>query len=429
MKRLSLTLILSGLCLLAFSQESLSLSVEEAQRYAWEHNRTLQNANIDIQIAERSKWQALATMLPQVSAALDYQNMCGYEMVFGVGGATMAIPLNPSGTLAATAAVALSGAQIVGVLINNVSIEMANISLEKTQQDITTSVSTIYASALTMEQTLDLLEQNMQNLTKLYEMTENSVKVGVSEQTDADQLSVQVASFKNNISSTKRSIELLYNSLRLQLGVPADTEISLTDNIDYFINDVENSNLLAQPFVIDNNLDYRLLEKNLSIAEKNVSLAWTDYLPTLSAYYQYNAKTYFGKEEGMNMTPPNMVGISISVPIWSSGQRTTKLQSAKLAYDQNKNIFADTKESLLIQDKQLRYDLMTAFDSYQIQDKNIEVTQRILTNISNKFEHGRASSMEVTNASTDLISAQGNYIQSVLTLVEAQLALKKLLNQ
>ena len=65
---------------------TLRLSLEEAQKYAVEHNYTMQNASLELQKAEYSKWQTIASMLPQVKAGFDYQNMCGYEMVMGGGG-------------------------------------------------------------------------------------------------------------------------------------------------------------------------------------------------------------------------------------------------------------------------------------------------------------------------------------------------------
>ncbi|MBR6083650.1 MAG: TolC family protein, partial [Salinivirgaceae bacterium] len=45
-----------------------------------------------------------------------------------------------------------------------------------------------------------------------------------------------------------------------------------------------------------------------------------------------------------------------------------------------------------------------------------------------KYEQGVASSLEVTNAGTNLISAQSSYVQALMELVTAQIELEKLLN-
>ena len=73
------------------AQNTLRLSLSEAQQYAVEHNATMQNADLDLKKAELSRWQTLASMLPQVRAGFDYQNMCGYTMNFGGGGSMMSM--------------------------------------------------------------------------------------------------------------------------------------------------------------------------------------------------------------------------------------------------------------------------------------------------------------------------------------------------
>ncbi len=130
----------------------------------------------------------------------------------------------------------------------------------------------------------------------------------------------------------------------------------------------------------------------------------------------------------MNMTPPNAVSISLSVPIFSSGRNFTGVKEAKLAYKKQLNTLADTKDGLNIQHSQLKYNLSSAYESFDTQKKNVEVSQRVFTNISNKYEHGLASSLDVTNSGTNLIAAQSSYVQALLELVNAQIALEELLN-
>lgn len=412
--------------LFGFSQEKsdLSLSLSQACEFAVEHNATLRNSDLEVQKSEAQKWQTFATMLPQVSAAFDYQNYCGYEMSFG----GMSIPMNPNGTMAITASLSFSGAQIVGTMLGQMAIEMSKVSALQSEQQVVSQITSVYATILVMEQTIDLLNENLENMNKLYELTSNSVKVGVSEQTDADQLSVQVSSMQSSINSTKRSLEMLYNSLTLQLGSEVGQKIILTDSLEQIIDMGKYTELLTQNFDLNNNYNYQLLKMSTDLSKKQISLAVVDYLPSLTGFYQYSGKTYFGEAEGMNMTPPSLVGISLSVPIWSSGVKATKVREAKLSYQISKNTMKSTEDALLVQHKQLLYNLSSAFDNYEIQKENIEVSQRVFQNVSNKFEYGRASSLDITNSSTNLITAQSNYISSILELVNAANELEQLLN-
>ena len=72
--------------------------------------------------------------------------------------------------------------------------------------------------------------------------------------------------------------------------------------------------------------------------------------------------------------------------------------------------------------------MASAYETFENQKQNTEVTQRLFDKTSQKYEQGVASSLEVTNAGTNLISAQSSYVQALMELVTAQIELEKLLN-
>jgi len=426
MKYLKL-LLLSSLIFwttLIFSQNSYTLSLQQAQDFALEHNRSLKNASLEVQKANAKRWQVLATMFPQANMRLDYSNFLGYELKFG----PIPIPMNPQGNLTAQVGLGISGAQVVGTQISKIAEHMAEVNLQKTEQQIAQNVKSIYFSILAMEQTVSLLGLNLENIRKLLVFIENSVRVGVAEQTAADQLQVQVSVVETGINSAKRAVEMLYNSLRLFLGVDGAAEIHLSETLDELLSVDSALQLVGQDFILDNNFDYQLLKQSTMLAKKQIALSAWSYGPTISGFYQYTKKTYFGKDEGFNMTPPNLIGAQISFPIFSSGVNYTKVSEAKINHEIQLNALADTEDALKIQHSQLRYDLISALESYDIQKKNIEVNQRILDNISRKYEQGMASSLEVTTTGTNLIAAQNSYVQALMGVVNAQIALEKLLN-
>ena len=407
--------------------QSLQLSLEQAQQYAVEHNAAMQNADLDVKKAEMERWKTFSSMLPQVKAGFDYQNMCGYEMVMGSGLMSMHIPMDPNGTFSVTASVALTGAQIVGSLLQNISVQMTDITRQQTEQQTRANVKNVYVSILVMEETVGLLDSSLANLERLAATSQASVDVGAAEQVDADKLQVQVATLKSSINSTKRSLQALRNSLLLQLGADVNADVQLTTDLNQILSVERATQVLGQGFDITKNYNYQLLEQSEKLAKRNVTMAWMDFTPTLSVYYQYSKKVYFG-EEGMNMTPPNMVGASVSLPLFSSGSRAANIKSAKIALQETANSRRQAEDGLRVQYNQLCYDLASALETYDIQRRNLDVTQRVFNNLTEKYNYGRASSLEVTNASTDIISAQSSYIQAVMSVVSAQIALENLLN-
>lgn len=407
-------------------EKTLRLSLAEAQQYALEHNATMKNASLDVRKAELARWESIASLLPSVAASFDYQNMCGYKMEFMSG---ISIPMNPSGTMGITTSLGYNGAQFVGLVMSRLSREMTDISQQQSEQNINSQVKNVYTSILVMERTVQLLDSNLSNMERMEQSTLASVRVGAAEQTDADKLSVQVASLRNSINTTRRSLQMLYNSLILQLGADVDSRLVLTTPLDQLLSVDNAASLLGEGFNLHNNYNYQLMKKSEELAKQQVNMAWMNYSPTVALFHQYSSKTYFGKDEGMNMTPPNMVGLQLSWNLFQSGSRIAKVQEAKIDYEKAVNSNQQAEDALRVQYNQLRYNLITALDDYRIQDANLEVTQRVFANVSEKYKYGRASSLEVTNASTELISAQNNYIQAVMSVIQAQLELEDLLNK
>ena len=403
----------------------VSFSLAEAQQYAVEHNRTLANASIDIQKAQASRWQTIASMLPQVTASGSYSNMMGYKMDLGA----MQLSMPPYATFNISTAVGLSGAQIVSLGIADISRKMADITLEKSEKEIANQVETLYFSALVTEETIRLLEENLASMRKLHAITQNSVDVGVAEQTDADQLQVQVATMESTIKSTQRSLEMIYNSLRLQLCLDDDVEIVLTQGIDDLLNLGTTAKLLAAEFDINDNYDYKLLKESTELARKQIALTGWSNGPSLSVYHQYNGRHNFSDEPTMNMTPPNMLGAQLNIPLFTFGKTYAAIKDARLAYKKQLNTLEDTELALNVQYRQLLYNLRSAIEKYEIQKQNVAVARRVFDNIAKKYEYGVASSLDVTNSGTNLISAQSSYVQSLLEIINAQVSLEQLLNQ
>ena len=403
---------------------TLNLSLSEAQDYAVETNRSLRNASLAVQKAYAQRWQTIAAMLPQVDMSWAYTSMMGYKMNFG----GMDIAMNDNGTLGVTASVGINGQAIVGALLNNVAIDMQKLNLQQSEDNLRANIKTSYASVLVLQNVVQLLENSLANIERMAEMTQRSVDVGAAEQTTADLIKVRANTLKNNINANLRSTQLALNALKVLLDVPAETELVLTSTLEDFLSAEAILTLLGNEFVLENNLNYQLLEKNMELAKKNLHMAGWAYGPTVALAYQYSEKSYFGKSEGLNMTPPNAISLNISMPLWSSGKRAAGVVEKKIALEEARNTFAETANNLGIQNEQLRYNLQNGYETYMNEKDNMAVTQRVFESTTNKFNQGAASNLDLVNASNDLITAQSSYVQAVLTLVNAQVELEKFLN-
>ena len=407
---------------------SLSLSLSEAQDYAVKQNRSLKNASLAVQEEYAKRWQTIAAMLPQADGSYAYSNYFGYRATLSMQGRNVDIQMPNLGALGVTASIGINGQGIVGVLLNNIAIQMKKIALEKSEDQLRSSVRSSYVSVLALQSITNLLDSSLANIQNLEQITQNSVDAGAAEQTAADQIRVRVNTLKNSINSQKRNIELATNSLKVLLDVPVATELVLTDSIDAILSPERILTLLSDEFDIRNNLDYQTVERSAELAKRNVHMAGWAYGPTIALAYNYQNQRYYG-EGGMRMTPPNVLQVTVKMPLWSSAKRAAGVVEKKIAYERAKNTLSETTDNLSIQYRQLCFDLTNAYETYMNEKDNIEVSKRVFNSATEKYKWGAASNLELTNASNDLINAQSTYVNAMLTLINAQSSLEEFLNK
>lgn len=406
---------------------TLSLSLAEAQDYAIRQNRSLQNASLAVKEARAQRWQTIAAMLPTLDASGTYTDYLGYSATMSIMGNEAKITMPNVAAFNLTAGIGVNGQGVIGALLNNIAIEMQDISREKTEDELRASVTQSYMSVLALEDIIQLMDSSLKNVQKLATQTQSMADVGVVEQTQADQLRVRVNQLQNNLTANRRNLQVAYDALSVLLDIDAKKQLILTNTLDQLLNADEILASLLSPFQIDNNHNYRLLQKNVELAKRNVDMAAWAYGPTLSLAYQYTYQHYF-QEGGMRMTPPNLLQVTLRMPLFSSGKRTAAVVEKRLALQEAQNTLDETTDNLGIQYRNLRYTLANAYETYLTEKENIDVTQRVFAQMTHKYDWGAASNLELTNASNDLITAQSSYVNAVLNLVKAQVELDEFLN-
>jgi outer membrane protein TolC len=404
-------------------QESLRLTLQEAQEHALQHNKNVRNAGLAVSEAQKKVWETISSGLPQVNATLDYQNMLGFKASLGD---MFTISMEPTSTLQASVTQLLfNGSYWVGVKMAKIGKEVSEISKLQSELEVKQQTRSAYLSVLVAQENRTILEKSLGDIRTLAKSTADMVAVGVAEQTDADQLKVQVASMENSIKSVERATELAYNLLRFHLGVNMNTEIILTETLDNLLSEEKAKNVLATPFDMENNFNIQLLDKQLEIANRQIRMEQSSCLPSIAMFYNYSYKL---KASTFDMTPNNVIGMQASIPIFASGQRHAKIKQAKIRLESSQNDKDLVSDQLLMQEKQLRFNLDNALETFALQKDALEVSQRVLESVTRKYRQGVVSSLDVTTANTSLLQAQSNYISAMNEVIFAQTELETLLN-
>lgn len=408
------------------AQDTLCLTLDSAVNYAVNYNLVLKNAGLAVEEANKKVWEATSSGLPQLNASVDYSNFMGaeIEIQFDESMPSSTIPFKPTSNLQLTAnQLIFSGNYFMGVQLAKLYEETTRDLFEKTRQDIIAQVSKAYYLSLVAENSKVIIEKTLKNIKDVYKKTEALVKVGITEETDLDQLSVQVTMLENTLQATKRQVELSYNMLRLHLGIDPEINIELSDSIDEILTKIDFYSVLSSSFNIADNLDYKLIRKQELVLEKQVKMEKINYLPTIIGFYSYTEKLL---KPDFDMTPKNVIGLQANIPIFSSGQKKSKVDQAKIKLYTGQNNKELVDDQLRLQEKQLRFNLNTAIEQYESQKKNVEVSDRVYQNIRLKYEQGLVSSLDLTAANNNYLQAETNYIQSLIQLLESEINLKQL---
>ncbi|MGI6477823.1 MAG: TolC family protein [Salinivirgaceae bacterium] len=424
------TTILCSVALVATSigqeqiEDIMIFSLDSAVSYSIEHNKQLVNSKYAIEKSGMQVKEAISAGLPQIQASLDYQNFLGASAIINFGPIPAKIPFNPTSNFQTTVSQLLfNGNYFVGIQLSKLAKEITEQVYEKDELNVKEQTIRAYYMVLVSEQVLKTMQSNRENIEDIYKKTSNMANIGVIEQIEAKKLSVMITTVDNAIKSTERQTELAYNLLRLQLGLGSDQKIKLEDTLEDLVDRFINNNESKQEFNLSANLDYKLVELQTEIAQKNVNMQRANFLPTLAAFYSYTEKI---KKPEFDISPKNILGVTLNIPIFSGGQRYMKLSQAKVDLYSAENTLTLLQDQLTIQERQLNYTYQNLLEQYEYQKTNVEIAKEVLENVTLKHEQGMISSLELTNANSEYLKAETSYTGVLLELLNAELALRKL---
>lgn len=458
----SLLLVIPTFCLSFMLQaqekqsETASLSLKQAQEYALEHNTNAKNSLIDLELAKKKIWETLAIGLPQINAKANYQHLFKVPEL-SLGGITYLATDLPSGTIITAGDIInenvymgfrpgqpiplgvkdnlifdftlsqliFSGEYLIGVQASKVYYLLSDQAKTKTDLDIRESVANTYSLALVLGQSRNTLSQSLENVNKILAEMKIIFEQGFIENTDVDQMELNSLNLTNSLNSMQRQVEAVRNLLKFQMGMPLEYTIVLTDSLESITGEVTIETLAAGQFNLSQNINYQMMETQEKLSKYSLKREKSLYLPSLAAIYQHTEKV---NQPEFDFAPKDVVALSLNFPIFTSGQRNVKVQQRKLELEKIVNSKDNVASGLQLEYDNSLNDLTTALETWLNNQKNIELTKRIYDKTLIKYKEGISSSLDLTNAQNQYLTALGNYYNANYALLTAKNKLDKLTN-
>lgn len=425
-KSLLLTVLILLTCIVLQAQEERhSFSLKEAKEYARENSYLLKNSKADIEAAKKKVWETTAQGLPQANIEGSYTYMPNVPDIVksftpkGVDptlwGASMDIKVSQ---------LLFSGAYIVGVQASKTYRNITTLLEKKNVDDVMESVVNSYVLVLIAEENISLLETTYKNLSRILVEITAMNKEGFVEDTDVDQLQLTVTNIESSLSMLNRQLELANRLLKFQIGMDMSSELKLTESLNDLIVSSNLETMSNMNFDVHSNINYKLADNQEKISHLSLKLSKTEFLPTIAAFYNHNENF---NDKAFNMNPADLLGISVSLPIFSSGQRIAKVGQAKIAYEKAKTDKIQATQGLFLEYEQSKTNYLTSLDKYKNTRVSMKLSEKIYNKTTIKYKEGVSSSLDLTQTQNQYLQAQSDYYSAVLDLFKNKNKLDKII--
>jgi outer membrane protein TolC len=429
---------------LGFSQQqkNYTFSLEEAVTFALDSNYTSINAQRDIAKAIKQKWETTAQGLPQIDGNISYNNnlkqpvtLLPSEITGGEPGTFVPVTFGTKQSANAVATLnqlIFDGSYLVGLKAAKAFLRYSENANEKTRLEVRKGVINAYGSVLLAQELVDIFEKNKTNLEQNLNETRKIYENGLGEEESVEQLEITLLDIETQLNNARRSQAIAKQMFNLALGIDVEAPVTLTDDLDQLANQNISLSLLDSSLKIEENVDYKIAYNLTEQRYFENRLEKSKFLPRLSAFVNYGTSansddfSFFNGDQVWYQS--SVLGVSLNIPIFSSGMRSAASQRTKIALDQAETDLEQTKQQIKLDLTTAQSNYQFAIENYENSKKNLALAERIEGKNQVKFTEGLSTSFDLRQAQTQLYSAQQQFFQSMLTLINEKANLETVLN-
>jgi outer membrane protein TolC len=422
------------------SKKSYSFSLQQAIEHAIQYNYTSINSGRDIEAAKKKKLEATALGLPQINATVDFQNnfviqksVVPAEFFGGNPGEFVEVAFGTKQNMNARASLnqlIFDGSYIVALQASKTYLDFYEKSKTKTDLEIKEKIINSYGNVLLSEESIDILKSNIKSVEKTLFETEQTFKNGLTEEENVEQLNIRLTTLKSNLNYSIRLRDIAENMLKINLGIEIDDELVLTDDLKSLTALNLDLALTNPEFNVEQNIDYTLMTNFVDQRNLELKLEKSRYLPSLGASlnYGYNA---FGEDfstftNADNWLDYSNLGLNLNIPIFSGFGRNARTQQAKIALEQAKTELTETEQRLKLEYLTAKSKFDFDVEQYFSSKQNLTLAERIEKKQNIKFTEGLSSSFEFTEAQRQLYTAQQDYLQAMVNVINSRAKIEKI---
>lgn len=402
------------------STSTVSLTLNEAIAKALLYNYDIRLAETNTKIAKINNTTGNAGMLPKINlnAGISYASTdINQKSASGTH-----LEYSPLNTASANAAIELDwtifdgGKMFITKKKLNELQSTGELEFRTCVLQTTYDVIVAYNEVVRQQQIMTSIRTVIEYNRELLKIAQTKFNTGSTQKQDLLQTQIDLNINLQNEMTQLINIETAKSQLNLTMGCKADKRFEITDTIALERLPARDDLVNA---IFTQNTSLQVLQKQINIAQLEVSETRSSYLPLISlrgGYYLNGSNLSAGPTISNRNTGPQIAG-TLSIPLFNSGENKRKLDIAKFQQQAAEINLEEAKTLLEIQviNTFADYDNHLQLIANEIQINNF--AKELLDLSVQRFRYGETTILEVHQA-------QENYINSQTRLLTYRFELK-----
>ena len=416
------------------------LTLEDALRVALSENVSVQVADKEIERTGYARKGTYASLFPQVSGSGSYQRTIKKQVMYmdfdigggGSGGSGGGFEVGRWNTWSAgvSASMPLVNAQLwKSLAISDQDVELAVEKARSSRLETVNQVKQAFFACLLAKEAFEVYKSAYENALENCNQIQRRFNAQRASELDLTRAKTTLSNAIPNVYDAESSVLLSLWQLKAVMGVNLDENIdvagSLGDYADHMLYDLQESGELS----LENNSTMRQLAIQAEQLAQAVKAQQYAFLPTLSLSFNYsiNAMANDYNFSEYRWSPYSFVGLSLSVPIFSGGQRLNAVRQARVQAQELDIQRADTERQLKISIRGYLNQMETAMKSFSSAQSAAGTAQKAYDIAAKSYDVGRSTLTDLNDAQLALTQSRLAVSQAVYNFVIAKARLEGVL--
>lgn len=306
--------------------------------------------------------------------------------------------------------------------------EIGRQQTKQVEEQLAMNISQVYLTILLNGEQLALLRQSMKRNEKALADSRSLFLQGKSLKTDTLANYIAIQNLVSAISSLQNNTEVLNLQLKQLMGIDDSITIVLNDTLENQIDHIVISHPDSLLFTAMNNRKDKIAAE-LQVRQKREQkrAARANYKPQLWAVAQYQLQ---GQADNLKIRDyriprTSFAGLRLSIPVYNGGRQKYQDRQAMISIGQSEKALAELKSTIGTEVHAENASLGESWRQLVIQEQNVEAAQINYNMMHDRYTHGLASRLELSDAELALTKARLNRVQAIYQIRLTELQLKK----